>query len=170
MLRTAFLSLVGLLALSATTFAAPIYTFTANINGPSEVPPTTSPAFGTGLFTYDVATDDFSWNILYTDILLSGPETGAHIHQEAPASNVGPIIIPLALGSSKTGTVKLGSVAGASLASLVTNEWYVNIHTAANPGGEIRGQIVGVIVPEPSAIVAALALGGVGLVALRRRS
>ena len=169
MVRKILLSVAAALVLSASAAAAPIPGY-AVINGASEVPPNASPAVGVGTFAYDFATDMFSWDILYVDALLvdgPGSEVASHIHQQAPASNVGAPIINLPLTTLKQGSVKLSTVAGANVGQLLNNEWYVNIHTPTYPGGEIRGQII-MQIPEPALASLGL-LGGMAVVALRRR-
>ena len=72
---------------------------------------------------------------------LTGAPTAAHLHQAAAGVN-GPVIVPLAAAgaNSFTGSQVLTAAQAAALTSAGT---YVNVHTAANPGGEIRGQVTG---------------------------
>jgi hypothetical protein len=77
---------------------------------------------------------------------LSGPITAAHVH-EAPFGQAGDPVIPFGLSMSElVPGLRLGCVAGAErgvLSGLFTTPggFYVNVHTEANPGGEIRGQV-----------------------------
>jgi hypothetical protein len=91
-----------------------------------------------------------------------------HFHGAAdPGTNAG---VQVNIGSiSGLGSPTAGSttITGAQGADLVAGLWYVNIHTAANPGGEIRGQVAVSLVPEPSA--ALLLFFGVAAMLLRRR-
>jgi hypothetical protein len=64
----------------------------------------------------------------------------AHIHGPAEPGANAPPVVPFANAASPiTGTATLTDVQAADLAA---GKWYVNVHTAANRGGEIRGQIV----------------------------
>jgi hypothetical protein len=98
----------------------------------------TSSGKGTGTFTYDPATHTLTYNITYSG--LSGPALAAHIHGPAePGANAG-VAIPFASPASPiTGTATLTDAQAADLAA---GKYYVNVHTDANKGGEIRGQIV----------------------------
>ena len=92
---------------------------------------------GAGTFTYDPATHVLTYNVTYEG--LSGPAVAAHIHGPAAPGANGPPVVPFANAASPiTGTATLTDAQAADLAA---GKWYVNVHTAANKGGEIRGQI-----------------------------
>jgi hypothetical protein len=98
----------------------------------------TSTGKGTGTFTYDPATKALTYNVTYDG--LTGPAMAAHIHGPADPGANAPPVVPFATAASPiTGTATLTDAQAADLAA---GKWYVNIHTAANRGGEIRGQIV----------------------------
>lgn len=97
----------------------------------------TSTGTGTATFSLDAATKVLTYNVTYAG--LSGPATAAHIHAAAAAGGNGPPVVPFANAASPiTGTVTLTD---AQIADLNAGKWYVNVHTAANRGGEIRGDI-----------------------------
>lgn len=125
---------------AAVVLAAPssAETFKATLSGKSEVPPTTSPATGTADINYNPATKKLTWTVTYSG--LTGPATAAHFHGPAEAGkNAGvAIAIPNATSSPAKGSATLTA---AQAADLEAGKYYVNIHTAANPGGEIRGQV-----------------------------
>jgi hypothetical protein len=74
---------------------------------------------------------------------LSGPASAGHIHAPADATNNTGVIIPFTVASATSGTISgTTSLTPDQLADIVSGMAYVNIHTANNPGGEIRGQIV----------------------------
>ncbi|QOZ33126.1 CHRD domain-containing protein [Bradyrhizobium sp. CCBAU 53421] len=110
----------------------------AKLDGKSEVPATTSAGTGTADIDYDAATKKLSWKLTYSG--LSGPATAAHFHGPAEAGkNSGvAVAIPNATSSPVEGSATLTD---AQAADLLAGKYYVNVHTAANPGGEIRGQV-----------------------------
>jgi len=134
--------------------------------GPPALTPTGSSAKGVGVFEFDTDTSMLSYEILFTEVLLDGTETAAHIHGPAAAGDAADVLITLPLGDFKSGTVDISSIAGASASDLLSDLWYVNIHSTAFPEGEIRGQIIGV--PEPATVGMAL-LAAIGFAAACRR-
>jgi hypothetical protein len=97
----------------------------------------TSSGKGMGTFTYDPATHTLTYNVTYEG--LSGPAVAAHIHGPAdPGANAPPVVPFPNAASPITGTATLTDAQAAELAA---GKYYVNVHTAANKGGEIRGQI-----------------------------
>src|ERR1041384_3461972 len=110
----------------------------ATLNGKAEVPANTSAATGTAEIDYDAASKKLSWKVTYSG--LSGPATAAHFHGPAEAGkNAGvAVAIPNAGTSPVSGSATLTDAQAADLAG---GKYYINIHTAANPGGEIRGQV-----------------------------
>ena len=121
-------------------FAGPAFAekMKATLDGKSENPPNTSAGKGTADIDYDAATKKLSWKLTYSG--LSGPATAAHFHGPAdPGKNAGvAVAIPNAGTSPVEGSATLTD---AQAADLMAGKYYVNIHTAANPGGEIRGQV-----------------------------
>jgi hypothetical protein len=110
----------------------------AMLDGKSEVPPNATTGTGTADIDYDAATKKLTWKLTYSG--LSGPATAAHFHGPAePGKNAGvAVAIPNAASSPAEGSATLTDAQAADLAA---GKYYVNIHTAANPGGEIRGQV-----------------------------
>jgi hypothetical protein len=112
--------------------------FQATLSGTQEVPPVSTPATGNADLRYNPSTQSLTWSVSHSG--LSGPVTAAHIHGPAAAGQNAGVVIPFTnVGASTiTGEAKLTPQ---QLAQLVGGQWYVNLHTAANPGGEIRGQL-----------------------------
>jgi Cu/Zn superoxide dismutase len=110
----------------------------ADLSGAQEVPPNQSQGKGAAAITLDTATKKLSWTVNYSG--LSGPATAAHIHGPAePGKNAPPTIPFQSAGANPiTGSATLTD---AQVADLNGGRMYVNVHTAANPSGEIRGQI-----------------------------
>jgi hypothetical protein len=131
----ATLALGAAIAFSGTAFAEKMK---ATLDGKAEVPPNASTGTGTADIDYDPATKKLSWKLTYSG--LSGPATAAHFHGPAEAGKNGgvAVAIPNATASPAEGSATLTD---AQAADLTSGKYYVNVHTAANPGGEIRGQV-----------------------------
>jgi hypothetical protein len=117
---------------SSTAAAADI---TVTLTGDQEVPPVASAGAGTG--TFIIGTDrSVSGSVTTTGIV----GTAGHVH-EAATGNSGPPIIPLTKHGD-TYAVPVGAkLTEEQFASFQAGNLYVNIHTEANPNGEIRGQL-----------------------------
>ena len=110
----------------------------ARLTAAAEVPP--NPTTGSGALEarYNTDTQILKWKVTYTG--LTGPVTGAHFHGPAsPGTNTGVVVpFPGPLASPIEGEAKLSAI---QASDLLAGKWYVNLHTAAYPGGEIRGQV-----------------------------
>jgi CHRD domain-containing protein len=125
---------------SVIAFAAPAHAdkMTVTLDGKSSVPPNSSTATGTADLDYDPASKKLSWKLSYSG--LSGPATAAHFHGPAEAGKSAgvAVAIPNATSSPVEGSATLTD---AQAADLMAGRYYINVHTTANPGGEIRGQV-----------------------------
>jgi len=110
----------------------------ATLDGKSEVPANASAGTGTADIDYDPASKKLSWKLTYSG--LSGAATAAHFHGPAEAGKNAGVAVPIpnAASSPAEGSATLTD---AQAADLMAGKYYVNVHTAANPGGEIRGQV-----------------------------
>lgn len=113
--------------------------YEATLSGSEEVPPVATSARGQGEFQLNRATNELTWKVTYSG--LSGPPTGGHIHGPAgPGQNAG-VLVPF------TGDLNAQPIHGEKqltpqqVADLTAGRLYANLHTAAHPGGEIRGQL-----------------------------
>ena len=109
---------------------------TVPLSAANEVPP--NPSTGSGSAKVDVDGNVVKWSVSYSG--MTGPVTAGHFHGPAmPGTNAG-VVVPFAgpLASPITGTATLTD---AQLADLKAGKYYINLHTAMNPGGEIRGQV-----------------------------
>lgn len=109
-----------------------------NLTSAAEVPPSNSPGAGVADVTYDTASKMLTWKTTYSG--LTGPATMAHFHGPAEAGKNAPVVIPFkdpASGASGSATLT-----DAQAADLMAGKLYINVHTAKNPGGEIRGQVM----------------------------
>ena len=111
---------------------------TTRLSGASEVPPVTSSASGTVEANLNKRISELSWTVTYSG--LSGPATGAHFHGPAMAGANAGVVVPIT-GSLSSPIRGVASLTAAQAADLMAGKWYVNLHTAANPNGEIRGQL-----------------------------
>lgn len=113
--------------------------FHATLAGTSEVPPKQTEASGTATATLDRGTKILTYDITYQG--LSGPASAMHFHGPAgPSQNSGvQVPIPAPLTSPVHGTT--AALSDQQVQQLMDNKWYVNVHTKANPGGELRGQL-----------------------------
>ena len=121
--------------------AASTKIFTALLNGGQETPPTTSDALGVAFLTFDEKTKNLCYSISFTR--LTSTEVAAHVHGPAAPGVSAAILFPLTPvpGNPKNGCV--GPLAtGVIKKALKKGELYLNVHTAQNPNGEIRGQII----------------------------
>jgi hypothetical protein len=112
--------------------------FKAMLDGKSEVPPTTSAGTGTADIDYDPATKKLSWTLSYSG--LTGPVTAAHFHGPAEAGKNAGVAVPIS-NPTKSPAEGSATLTAQQAADLEAGKYYVNVHTAANPGGEIRGQV-----------------------------
>lgn len=129
-------AVAALLAFAAPAFAE-VQNYKADLKASSEVPPNQSAGTGAMTATYDTDSKKLSWK--GTSSGLSGAATAAHFHGPAdPGKNAG-VAVPITPNTSPLeGSATLTD---AQAADLQAGRWYVNVHTAANPGGEIRGQL-----------------------------
>jgi hypothetical protein len=139
------LSLVGGLAASAVLAPAQIVEFRAVISASQEVPTNASTATGVAVMLYDVRANTF--DLFVTLNGFAAPLTASHIHEAAAGVN-GPVVTNLGAeaaygrsGSTVGGAFRGGTHGGDKL-KLLQNGAYLNFHTAAFPGGEIRGQLI----------------------------
>ena len=115
---------------------AEVVNLKATLNANSEVPPNSSKGTGTVTATYDTASKKLSWKGNYSG--LSGPATAAHFHSGETGKN-GAVAVPIVPNTSPfEGSATLTD---AQTAELLAGRWYVNVHTEANKGGEIRCQV-----------------------------
>src|SRR5689334_23934234 len=110
----------------------------ATLDSKSEVPANASAGTGTADIDYDPSSKKLSWKLTYSG--LSGPATAAHFHGPAEAGKNA--VVAVAIPNAGTSPVEgSATLTDAQAADLVAGKYYINIHTAANPGGEIRGQV-----------------------------
>jgi hypothetical protein len=151
---TSALLLVGAVACSDDETGPDLETnFTATLTGAAERPPVTTTATGTSTVTINDANSSITFNVSVTNLLSP---TMAHIHvgstsQDNPVFALSLLATAPATGLF-TGVLAAGTAAGSSVvggetfatlaAAIRSGNAYINVHTVANPGGELRGQLV----------------------------
>lgn len=145
--------LSGALSALALTASAQIVEFRATINSAQETPANPSAASGTAIMLYDVGTNTFDLVVSLTN--FTNTLSASHIH-EAAAGASGPVVtnfggeaVYVRSGTTVTATFR-GVTHGGNKLTLLQNGAYLNFHTAAYPGGEIRGQLIA----QPKRLVA----------------
>ena len=129
----------ALTLVSAAAHAATIQ-LKADLKASSEVPPKDSAGMGTMTGTLNTETNEFTYHIEFSG--LTGPAVAAHFHGPAAEGAHAKPQLPIK-GSPVTSPIDGKATLTAEQAKdLLDGKWYFNLHTAANPGGEIRGQIV----------------------------
>ena len=128
---------IAAVGLIAGCFAMPSFAFAADaLTGDQEVPPVTTKA--TGKSSIKVASDkSVSGGVSFEGVTASA----AHIHHAAPGAN-GPVIVPLTKATETSFSVPAGTkLSDAQYDAYKAGNLYVNVHSAAHPGGEIRVQL-----------------------------
>jgi CHRD domain-containing protein len=111
---------------------------TAKLAARGEVPAPKAAARATGLFTASLSGRSLTWRLTFSR--LTGRALAAHIHL-GRAGVAGPVAVPLC-GPCVSGVHRKVTVTARVRAALLAHGAYVNVHTAKNAAGEIRGQVV----------------------------
>ncbi|MDB5624923.1 MAG: hypothetical protein JWR73_725 [Tardiphaga sp.] len=118
--------------------SADVVKMKATLDGKSEVPANQTKGSGTADVTYDSASKKVTWKMTYSG--LTGPATMAHFHGPAEAGKNASVAVPITPATSPSeGSATLTD---AQAADLMAGKYYINVHTEANKGGEIRGQVL----------------------------
>ena len=125
---------------AASAGPAPIYeTYRATLSPNEEVPPAAnSRGTGTAEVRVNIRDNSFTWKTTHSG--TTGPVTMGHIHgPAAPGANAG-VVVPFQ-GVEKPSAEGSGKLTAAQYGDLAAGLYYVNLHTAQYPGGELRGQL-----------------------------
>ena len=137
MLTTLRVALLAAGVLAAVPAHAAVYVYNCIMNPRQEVPLVASAALGAGRFIIDTNANTMTYRITFGG--LSSAETAAHIHGIAAQGANGGVLVALPAGNPKVG---VWNYLEAQEADILAGRTYANIHTASNPGGELRGQLV----------------------------
>ena len=126
----------------ATKLTPGSYKISTKLNTKLEVPRPKGATKGTGTFTgtlkvVSATKASLKWKLSYSG--LTGPGLAAHVHLGAPGK-AGKVIVPLC-GPCRSGRGATTSVTAVAAAAMIAGKTYVNVHTKANPNGEIRGTV-----------------------------
>jgi hypothetical protein len=111
----------------------------AKLGARQETPAAKGASLASGLFAATLNGRSLAWRLTFTR--LTGKALAAHIHTGRPGI-AGPVAVPLC-GPCVSGAHRTVTVTAKVRAALLAGGAYVNVHTAKNPGGEIRGQVGG---------------------------
>lgn len=130
---------VAALAAAALSFGAGSKTvWTAALSSGQEIPKqVVKDTAAHGQFKGTLSGTKLTWTLTYSK--LTGPANAAHIHM-AGMGKSGPVVLALC-GPCKSGQTGTAVLAASLLTSFKKHLLYVNVHTAKNPAGEIRGQL-----------------------------
>jgi hypothetical protein len=139
-LMLAAAALAALLAVGAGVAAtrSETYKLSAKLTARQEVPkPVGAVAAAGGTFTGTLAGRKLTWKLTFKG--LTGKAVAAHIHLGKPGK-AGAVLVPLC-GPCRSGMARSVRVSARAHDALERGNAYVNVHTAKNAGGEIRGQV-----------------------------
>ena len=135
-------ALAGLLISSALLAASPasaeMVKLAATLDGAQQSPAVDVPGKGSAQLTFDTESKKLDWTVEYVD--LSGAPAAGHFHGPADKGANADVAVPFEgdLASPIKGSATLTD---AQAADLLAGKYYINLHTAAHKGGEIRGQV-----------------------------
>ena len=132
-------TLIAATCLFAVAAHAETVKFMGQMNAGSEVPPKDSKGTGVANATLDTTTKKLTYSVSWKD--LTGPATAAHFHAPADPGANAPVAV--SFGNNPTSPVNgSATLTDAQMQQLMAGKFYANVHTAKNPGGEIRGQMM----------------------------
>lgn len=135
--------LIGLAALLIAASAAPALAdtvkFAATLTGADETPPNDSKGSGKLTATLDTASNLLKYKVTYAG--LTGPAVAAHFHGPADPGKDAPPVVPVPKKDLANPIHGSATLTQEQAGQIEAGKWYFNIHTAAHPGGEVRGQV-----------------------------
>ncbi len=132
-------ALTACTVLASAAARAEVVHFQAKLDGASETPPKVTDGHGAAEVTLDTTARTISWTIDYSG--LTGPATMAHFHGPAAPGVAAGVTVPIT-GTMASPLVGTAGMNDGQIGDLLAGRWYINIHTAKYPAGEIRGQVM----------------------------
>jgi len=141
-LSSIFQTSVLVIALAFASIAAHAATIhlKADLKASAEVPPKDSAGTGKLTATLDTDTNEFKYHVEFSG--LTGAVVAAHFHGPAAEGTNAKPQIPIKASPIASPIDGKATLTPEQAKDLTDGNWYFNLHTAANPGGEVRGQIV----------------------------
>jgi hypothetical protein len=128
------LSITGCSSMGASNTVA----LATQLSSANEVPSNASTGGGSVEATLNKDTNLLTWTVTFSG--LTGPALMAHFHGPAASGMNAGVALPIA--GTMSPLVGQATLTPAQAADLLAGKWYVNVHTAANKGGEVRGQMM----------------------------
>jgi CHRD domain len=140
--KSVFRAVVTVCALTLVSVAAHAATINlkADLKASAEVPPKDSAGTGSLTATLNTDTNELTYHIEFSG--LTGPVAAAHFHGPAAEGANAKPQLPIKETPITSPVDGKATLTAEQAKELVDGKWYFNLHTAANPGGEIRGQVV----------------------------
>jgi CHRD domain len=141
-IKRVFRTVVTASALALVSIAAHAATIrlTGDLKASAEVPPKDSAGTGTVTATLDTQTNEFKYHVEFSG--LTGPVVAAHFHGPAAAGTNAKPQLPIKTSPITSPIDGMATLTPEQAKEVVDGKWYFNLHTSANPAGEIRGQIL----------------------------
>ena len=135
---TAAVAVMGVAGCSMMNTQSSLVAMTTQLRGANEVPAVSSAGTGSVDAVFNKESNLLRWKLNYAG--LSGPATAGHFHGPAAVGANAGVAVPWP-GPLANGMDGSATLTAAQAADLMAGKWYANVHTAAHPGGEIRGQM-----------------------------
>ena len=135
--RAAAALTIGTMLATASPAFAEMMTMKVTLDAAQEVPPNDSAGKGTADVSFDTESKKLDWTLEYSG--LTGDASAAHFHGPAAKGENADVAVPIE--DPKSGAKGSATLTDAQAADLTAGRYYINVHTAAHPDGEIRGQV-----------------------------
>jgi hypothetical protein len=129
----------ALALVSVAAHAATIH-LKADLKASSEVPAKDSAGTGSLTATLDTETNEFTYHVEFSG--LTGSVVAAHFHGPAAEGANAKPQLPIKGSPISSPIDGKATLTPEQAKDLLAGKWYFNLHTSANPGGEIRGQVL----------------------------